>query len=435
VFRLPRRSFEAWKRTIVTAGLVTLAVFGLRLTHALHGFETRWMDLMAYVDRPEFRAPVTVVAITDADYRSPVFFRGMSPLHPEPLARLLRTVAAHRPRGIVLDVQIHPGVAETPDRVAGRLALYRTLDSLGRDGRMPLVLVREPQSEVAPAEAAGTLQREWGLLTTHPGLHWADPGIAWTGEVARALPPYREERNPGERLPTVLGAAVEAFGLPPHRSAPFWAVVEERPTEPWHIRYTGRFLDDTSSVSPVRVTASSVLSSPVVPGQVSLLTDRIVLIGGTYLEGRDFHGTPLGEMPGVYVWAEALASWIRNDALREPPANIALPLEFLIGVLAGWLLLRFGPGWGLLYSVSVVLPLTVLFSLLTFGDRVLFVNFLPAFVAVYTHYQIELHLEIGRRRRELHEAGETVKRLRQRLRSLRTRPATPPSAPPGPPHS
>ena len=157
--------------------MVTFVVFGLRLMHLLHGFETRWLDLMAYVDRPEFRAPVTVVAITDADYRAPAVFGGMSPLHPEPLARLLRGVVEHRPRGVVLDVQIHPGVAETPGRVAGRLALYRTLDSLARDGRVPLVLVREPGSEMGPAEVADTLQTVTAIAnaTRVPNLSNSQP--------------------------------------------------------------------------------------------------------------------------------------------------------------------------------------------------------------------------------------------------------------------
>jgi len=88
------------------------------------------------------------------------------------------------------------------------------------------------------------------------------------------------------------------------------------------------------------------------------------------------------------MWAEAIASWIRHDALREPLTSINFALEFLIGVAVDLLLVRFGPALGLLCSILIVGPLTVVFSLLTFGDRVLFVNFMPSFIGVYLHYQV-----------------------------------------------
>jgi hypothetical protein len=101
------------------------------------------------------------------------------------------------------------------------------------------------------------------------------------------------------------------------------------------------------------------------------------------------------------MWAEAIASWIRHDALREPLTSINFALEFLIGVAVDLLLVRFGPALGLLCSILIVGPLTVVFSLLTFGDRVLFVNFMPSFIGVYLHYQVEVHREIRDLKRQL----------------------------------
>ena len=71
--------------------------------------------------------------------------------------------------------------------------------------------------------------------------------------------------------------------------------------------------------------------------------------------------------------------------------------------LAGLLLVRLGPAFGLISSLLIVGPLTVVFSLVTFGDRVLFVNFLPSFVGVYFHYQIEVHWELRHLRKRLLE--------------------------------
>jgi hypothetical protein len=127
-------------------------------------------------------------------------------------------------------------------------------------------------------------------------------------------------------------------------------------------------------------------------------------------------------MAGVYMWAEAIASWIRHDALREPLTTITFALEFLIGVVAGLLLVRLGPALGLLFSVLIVGPLTVVFSLLTFGDRVLFVNFMPSFMGVYLHYQVEVHWEIRDLKKRLCQC------LTERLGT--PNPATPGAAPP-----
>lgn len=406
-----RARFEAWKRTVITAGLVSLAVFFLRHAGFLEVFEMRWLDLMAMVDRPALRAPVMVVAIDDRSYHDPSEFGGLSPLDPAVLERLARAVAVHRPRGVVLDVQIHPDAHETPARTAGRLALFHTLDSLANTGPTRWVLVRDLESESVVGAMPDTVARAWEWLTTDAAIAWADPGIERPAGIARGIARYHEEPGTGVSRATVLGAAVEAFSLVPQSSSPRWEK-DERPLEPWRIRFTRRFADDTASISPVRLSASAVLSTPSEPGRRSLLTDKIVVVGGTYREGRDDYLTPVGSMPGVCFWGEAIASWIRQDALHEAPPTVALLIEFLIGVLTGYLLLRFGPGLGLVSSVGVVLPLMLVCSWLAFGDRRLFVNFLPAFVGVYLHYQIELHVELRHLKKALQRSLDEVAKFR-----------------------
>jgi CHASE2 domain-containing sensor protein len=395
ILGLSQEKITAWMRLTITAAVVALTVYGFRSVHGLEGFESNWLDLMAYVDRPAFRVPVHVVAITDDDYYSAALFRGVSPLHPDVLARLVQRVSGHHPVGVVLDVQIHPSPYEPPDRVAARLRLYRTLDSLARKAPEHWVLVRDLTAEKTTAGVPVPLRVAWEKLTNEPRLTWADPAMGYIGGVVRALPLISSPPGSGAPWPTVLGAAIQAFQLKPYRKGVRWGVEGVRPAGPWQIRYTGRFLEDTSTVSSIRSTAASLLMAPVVAAQRSLLSGRVVLIGGDYREGRDVHPTPVGDMAGVFVWAEAIASWLRHDALQEPPEYVEISLEILIGVLAGLLLLRFGPGWGLLFSFFGIIPLAVLFSILTFGDRVLFVNFLPSFLAVYLHYQIELHIEIN----------------------------------------
>jgi CHASE2 domain-containing sensor protein len=427
---LPPEKITAWMRLTITAAVVAFAVYGFRSVHGLEGFESRWLDLMAYVDRPAFKVPVHVVTITEDDFRSPALFGGLSPLHPDGTARLIQRVSEHRPLGAILDIQIHPSPYEPPDRVAARLRLYRTIDSLARHAPEHWVLVRDLEAEKTTDGIPISLRIAWEKLKNEPRLTWADPAIGYGGVVVRALPLVSTPPGSAEPWPTVLGAAIQAFQLKPYRKGVQLGVEGVRPAGPWQIRYTGRFLEDTSTVSSIRSTATSLLMAPVVPAQQSLLTGRVVLIGGDYREGRDVHLTPVGEMAGVFVWAEAIASWLRHDALQEPPAYVEIILEILIGVLAGLMLLRSGPGWGLLYSCFGIIPLAVLFSILSFGDRVLFVNFLPSFLAVYLHYQIELHIMINTNRRLVQSLGQENHDLREQVaarkarRTTRQKPAT-----------
>lgn len=391
----------AWWQLAMTSLGVTLAVFLLRGYGLLSGMENRWLDLMADIDRPEFAAPVVVVAITDEDYFDPSLFGGVSPLDPGALARILERVLEHRPRGVILDIQVHPAVHESPSRAQHRMHLYRLLESAGALGHAPIILVRDFAAERVERSVDAAVRERWESLTRSQGLVWADPRLGYPNGRVRELPLRHEGQGmPGISLPTVLGAAVEQFRLAPEGPSPWWTE-EGEPSALWRIRFTGHFLEEHTLLSPHHISAGKLLAGPTVGGQQSMLTDRIVLIGGAYHAGRDLQATPVGDMAGVYVWAEAIASRIRDDALREPTAALALILEFLIGALAGILLLHFGPAYGLLLGLLVVGPMAILCSLLTFGSGVLFVNFLPSVLGVYLHYQIEIHREIRRLKRQL----------------------------------
>lgn len=391
LLRCPSETVELWERLILTAFAVTLIVFGARALHLLDVGEAWWLDRMANADRPDFDAPVTVVAITDESYYDAQLFGGQSPLDPAALLRILEGTLAHSPRGVILDVFIHPAPGESPARAADRRRLFAFLAA--RPADPPLVLVRNPDMEARERRADDGNWTAFDALTHDRDLAWATPAIRRSGGYVRAVPQRYEPAV--STLPTVLGAAVAAFSLEPHRTRPWWFHHESPdPLLPWRIRYSGEFLDLAGRVTPHCLDAAAVLTPPSAGSATSILRDQIVLIGGTHYAGRDILSTVVGDMAGVFVWAEAIASWMRHDALREPMEALAFALEFLIGVAAGLLFARFGPALGLLFALLVVGPLMVLFSLLTFGDRVLFVNFMPSFVAVYLHYQIEVHVLI-----------------------------------------
>ncbi len=410
---LSLKKFRALERLVLTALVIAASVQVLRHQHAFDAIEVRWLDFLAYLSRPSFEAPVVVVAVTDEAYHDPGLFGGMSPLDPAALRRLVVSVARHRPLGAVLDVQIHPAPHESPDRAAARLGLYATLDSLALSGGPRWILIRDARAEAVAGAGAGTdsLRRAWEALTSNSRILWADATLSNRRDgMVRGVPRFYSEGTSQAVSPTILGAAAELLESRTG-SSPSHGGDHEGPESPWHIRYTGRFLEDSGPITSHLVDARLVVSGAGV-GNPSLLSDKLLLIGGTHQEGRDAHLTPVGEMAGVFVWAEAIASWIRRDALHEPPEWLMLLAEVVLGVLSGLILLRFGPGPGLGLNLLLIVPLALVTSALTYGDGVLFLNFLPSAIAVYLHYQIELHHELGHLRREV----EKGKRRRQRNR-------------------
>jgi CHASE2 domain-containing sensor protein len=393
-----QRKIEVWERLIITSAAVTLLLHGGQRLHLLDGLETRWHDVMAFADRPQFDVPLTVVAITDADFYNPSLFDGMSPLHPSALTEALRRILEHRPAGLVVDVQIHPPRHESEERSRARLALFRLLEEASAGSPTKIILVRDLQAEMTEPIESESLRTAWSRLTSNRRLVWADPGIDHADGYVRSV-----RCDVASATPSILGASIATFDLVPRHTPPRPGLEEKGTESDWRIRFTGYFLEDSTAITAHRTDLGALLSVPVVPGQRSLLTGRIVLFGGTYQAGRDLLSTVVGRMDGVYVWAEAIASWIRQDALREPSAPLAFALEFLVGVMAGLLLIRFGPGPGLVYSLLLLGPLTVGFALLAFGNRFLFVNFLPSIVGVYLHYQFEIQHELKSMKRRLEE--------------------------------
>ena len=395
--------FKKWERMLVTALLVTVLVFVIRNAGLLQPAESFWLDRMAYADRPEFNAPIVVVAITEQDFYDPELFRGTSPLDPEAVARILERVTEHRPRGVVLDLLIHPAPAESPERAAARSRLYQSLEETA--GRFPIILVRDLAAEKRERRADDPNWLAFDRITASPRLVWACPAIQLSGRSVREVPlRYGDQGAMALGLPTVLGAAVDAFGLHARHATPWWAHHEKSDeTTPRRIRFSGHFIEHESLVTQHYVSTRLILSRPAAEGSRSLLTDRIVLGGGTFRAGRDTLPTVVGSMAGVCVWAEAVASWIRDDTLREPMLIFGSALEFLVGVLAASLLVSLGPALGLLASILILIPLTIFFSMLTFGQGILFVNFLPSFAGVYLHYQIEVHWEIHNLKRKIRD--------------------------------
>jgi CHASE2 domain-containing sensor protein len=97
------------------------------------------------------------------------------------------------------------------------------------------------------------------------------------------------------------------------------------------------------------------------PPKVNLeaLKNSIVVIGGSYSEGRDIHLTPLGEMPGALIIINAIRTLLEYGEIEPLPNWIKVLTYFGLLVLMSLVLARFGYGSG-----SLILGMFVLFVLI-----------------------------------------------------------------------
>lgn len=98
------------------------------------------------------------------------------------------------------------------------------------------------------------------------------------------------------------------------------------------------------------------------------LRDSVTLIGGSYIEGRDWHATPLGWMPGMLVLVNSIQSLLQYGILHPPSNWWILLFATILIVLTSWLLIKYGQLWGAIYSACLIIALIPLsFMLFKYG--------------------------------------------------------------------
>jgi len=117
----------------------------------------------------------------------------------------------------------------------------------------------------------------------------------------------------------------------------------------------------------------------------SWLAGHIVIIGGSYSEGRDIFPTPIGQMPGAMVLVNAIHSLLQYGVLSPPPMWIMLLVQSLLILLISIIFSRFDSFWGLLVSggMVILLLLPVSFWIFRYG---IWVDFALPLLAVQFHH-------------------------------------------------
>lgn len=361
---------------VVVAVLIAIVVAAFHQNRWLVRLEDSAMDTMMEfnkglprmgVDSSSGGLPFTFLDIDNASFRS-----WDEPYHTprDKVLKLVRTAAEHKARLIVLDIDLsRPGInAEHDQRLAEYLAEY------GKgEVRPPLILVRTFYND-------GPSDREWldirpsflDEFEFSPSVHWAQPlfrKTMWDGVVRHwHLVKFGCLKGQLILLPAtqLIAAALLADGN---------TDAIKRPVDLDSIQ-----LDSCSSQSSVNTSANlqklGVSDSALAPDpdidqrliytipwkspapdlvtisaqvitesdrQLSddLFADRVVMIGASFSESGDIHRTPIGEMPGALIIANAIKSLTLYGQVRSPPLWFQWTLKLTLILLAAWAFSRF----------------------------------------------------------------------------------------------
>lgn len=287
-----------------------LASFGILKPIQLGVLEA-WLRIRALRPDPK---DIVIVAITNDDYAS--LFSATSPLDASEVRKLIAAIALGRPKVIGVDMdtsdirfkelQLDPrwpptvwaSVPERLDKV--RFTVQPVLGGSAAGARLGVALL--PQQDNYVRDYLREIVTDQGVLDSFP----VAVSKLYRGSSEELSSPTKHPQR-SERLLDFWGGTTQAY----------------------------RF--DTYSASTVlRGALGSAWQSE------GVLNGRIVLLAGTYTAGRDRYQTPVGEMSGAEILAEAIETELHGGGV-EPPSE---PRRFLFNTLVGVALILVYEEWG-----------------------------------------------------------------------------------------
>ena len=348
-------------RAMLVGLLVSVAVTALSRTGVLAGWETRAVDAFLFL-RDRVAAPeITLVLIDDDAFQA---LGQRQPLSRRYVADLADFLLRSGARVVAFDLVITTPSAPAEDQAL--LAVARRWNA-----RRPGSLVFASLAMPEPGSRAYALLPSFSPeLVALSGL--ANAPLGADGVVRRftpLLPGASGARLPALSLAALAGSSglaprdLAAHLAPPRASLPLPARDEhgkiaraetslaQLAGPPWRIDYTGPPGAFTSFPSEPLV---ALARSGTEPDPDNPFRDRLVMVGATFVESRDFFPTPTGLMSGVEIQAHMVNTLLSRRTLLPPPwyLNVALLTAVCVSISVLSLWLR--PAWLGLVGLALV---------------------------------------------------------------------------------
>ncbi|HET7876612.1 MAG TPA: adenylate/guanylate cyclase domain-containing protein, partial [Methylomirabilota bacterium] len=346
----------------------------------LEWLQARGLELLMRWQGQRPPSGVVIVAIDDAAFES---LRGVQPLPREYLARVVRGLKRAGAAVVGLDISLR-----TPTTPAADAALAQALLEWSDNGTSRVVVAdlaladRGPLADPLLARAVvrgapnvpadqDRVMRRVALRVRGAGAH-LEPAFA-LAVVARlgGLDSVGLAQTVNPRGDGLLRAPVwrERAGLVAADAPP----IDLRAEDLWRINFLGA--RGTFLVIPSDAVAA--LADPAVEfAEDNPLRGRIVLVGGTFSESRDFHRTPYGPMPGVEIHANIVHMLLTRSFIRPSGWAASLGLQLAAVFAAGLVLVMAQPLLGTALCLAGALAVGVPASYLAFSRGGYWIDFL-----------------------------------------------------------
>jgi adenylate cyclase len=326
------RLLQLWGVGLLAACVVT----GASSMGYLESVQARALDLLIYLQSPRQPSGLVIVAIDDAAFDA---LGRRQPLPRDYLARVLRGVTRAGAVVIGLDISLRTASAPEDDR-----AMAAAIIDVGARGDRRLVV-------------AGPSLPSTGPL--------ADP-------VLRRIVVTRAPDVPVDADAVVRRAALEVGGVPTFAAA----VADVAVADP-HAVYRINFIGPTGSFLTIPSDAVAAIGDAGVDvAGDNPLRGRTVLVGGTFVDGRDIHRTPYGFMPGVEIQANIVHMLATGSLVRPAGWLAGFGVQLVAVLLAGLVMVAMRPLWGTALCLAGALLLGVPASYLAFSRGGYWVDFL-----------------------------------------------------------
>jgi CHASE2 domain-containing sensor protein len=349
---------------------------------------------------------VVLIPITDADYESPQYFKATSPLDPRLILEAVDYLAQARPAVIGVDL-------DTTDK------RYAALPQSARG--VSIVWARGAGVASARERPKRSISQLWKrpplFVTPLPFLSGKFKQDVQNGELT-TVPPSGVALMPADSDHVVrsylrtLDVKQEA-GEPCHVDSLPWAVTkayceycQEHPEDP-----RGIAADRAKKVLAAEETSEAdehgqVFNFSYDPGRFrqivfsdfveqnrqklwprdhSPLEGRVVILGGTFSQARDFHFTPVGERFGMEMVAEAVDGEIERRFISHLAIWTACVLELMAGLALVWVHWWLHRPWAVYAMTLMIIVLSIICSMIAFRTAAYWFNFTAVFVGVWIH--------------------------------------------------
>ena len=116
----------------------------------------------------------------------------------------------------------------------------------------------------------------------------------------------------------------------------------------------------------VSLPAQAILSGGAETSLQDTLHNRIVIIGGSFVDSHDIHKTPLGAMPGAMIILNSLRSLFTYGVDHHPSWMVSVFIEVGLIILMSFFFKWFNSFWGMLLSGAIIIVILLPASLFAF---------------------------------------------------------------------